>query len=141
MFRRGYKGCGETRVGVAMAILLHGTTRRRAEEIVRRGPDPDFIEPGGSARAEGFSTSLESGPFPLGTPRDYACRKAADFPNEGGPVILAIDVPDDLIDLAVDEVYFPLGQGVVQFDEGAGLEELRDAWSTLAKRIEVVDCS
>ena len=49
-----------------MAILLHGTTRRRAEAIQAQGPDPDFLEPGGGTRAEGFSTCLESGPFPLG---------------------------------------------------------------------------
>jgi hypothetical protein len=122
-----------------MAILLHGTTRHRAEQILARGPNPDFVEPGGGPRAEGFSTCLEGGPFPLGTPQDYAHRKAAGFPNEGGPAILAVDVPDDLIALAVDEVYFPLSQGVVQFDEGAGLEELRAAWSTLAKRIVPVE--
>ena len=124
-----------------MAILLHGTTRRRAEAIQAQGPDPDFLEPGGGTRAEGFSTCLESGPFPLGTPRKYARRKAADFPNEGGPAILAVEVPDDIIALAVDEVYFPLSQGVVQFDEGAGLDELRAAWSTLSKQILSVEGS
>jgi hypothetical protein len=118
-----------------MATVLHGTTRHRAEQILAGGPDPDFIEPGGGPRAEGFSTCLESGPFPLGTPEEYARRKSAGFPDEGGPVILAVDVPDDLIALAVDEVYFPLSQGVVQFDEGAGLEELRAAWSSLPKHI------
>jgi hypothetical protein len=122
-----------------MTILLHGTTRHRAEQIMAWGPDPDFVEPGGGTRAEGFSTCLESGPFPLGTPEEYACRKAAGFPNEGGPVILVVDVSDDLIALAVDEVYFPLSQGIVQFDAGAGLEELRAAWSTLAKQIISVE--
>ncbi len=122
-----------------MAILLHGTTRHRAERIIARGPDPDFIEPGGGTRAEGFSTCLEFGPFLLGTPKEYACRKAAGFPNEGGPAILAVDVPDDIIALAVDEVYFPLSQGVVQFDLNAGLEELRAAWSTLPKHIVSVE--
>jgi hypothetical protein len=117
-----------------MTILLHGTTRHRAEQIMKRGPDPDFVEPGGGTRAEGFSTCLESGPFPLGTPEEYAHRKAALFPNEGGPVILAVDVPDDIITLAVD-AYFPLSQGVVQFDEGAGLEELRVAWPALPRQI------
>jgi hypothetical protein len=124
---------------VAMAILLHGTTRHRAEQIVVHGPDPDFIEPGGGPRAEGFSTCLESGPFPLGTPQEYALHKAAGFSGEGGPVILAVDVPDDIIALAVDEVYFPLTQGVVQFDEGAGLEELRAAWQTLPKHIRPIE--
>lgn len=122
-----------------MAILLHGTTRFRAEQILAGGPDPDFVEPGGGPRAENFSTCLQGGPFPLGTPEEYAHRKAARFPSEGGPAILVIDVPDDLIALAVDEVYFPLSQGVVQFDEGEGLEELRATWSTLAKRIVEVE--
>lgn len=97
------------------------------------GPDPDFIEPGSGTRAEGFSTCLEGGPFPVGTPEEYARRKAAAFPDEGGPAILGVDVPDDIIALATDEVYFPLSQGLVQFDRGAGLEELRAAWPSLAK--------
>jgi hypothetical protein len=53
--------------------------------------------------------------------------KAAAFPDEGGPVILVLDVPDEIVARAVDEVYLPLSQGVVQFDEGAGLEELKSA--------------
>jgi hypothetical protein len=73
----------------------------------------------------------------LGTPEEYARRKAALFPNEGGPVTLAVDVPDDILAVAVDP-YFPLSQGVVQFDPGAGLEELRAAWSTLWKEIRSV---
>ena len=54
-----------------MAILLHGTTRWRAERIVARGPDPNFIEPGGGPKAVNFSTYLESGPFLFDTPADY----------------------------------------------------------------------
>lgn len=122
-----------------MAILLHGTTRRRAERIAAFGPDPDFIEPGGSSNTEGFSTCLELGPFPLGRPEEYARGKAAGFPNEGGPAILAVDVPDDIIALAVDDVFFPLSQGIVQFDERAGLEELRATWATLPKQILSVE--
>jgi hypothetical protein len=118
-----------------MATVLHGTTRHRAERIVAHGPDPDFIEPNGGTRAEGFSTCLEGGPFPVGTPEEYARRKAAAFPDEGGPAILRVDVPDDIIALATDETYFPLSQGPVQFDEGAGLGELRAAWSSLTKQI------
>jgi hypothetical protein len=72
-------------------------------------------------------------------PEEYARRKAAGFPNEGGPVILAVDVPDDIMALAVDEVYFPLSQGVVQFDEGAGLEDLQAAWPTLPKQMRAVE--
>jgi hypothetical protein len=122
-----------------MALLLHGTTRHRAEQILAHGPDPDFVEPGGGPRAEGFSTCLEGGPFPVGTPEEYARGKAVEFPNEGGPVILAVDVPDDIIALAADETYFPLSQGLVQFDESAGLEELRAAWAALTKTIELLE--
>lgn len=114
-----------------MAILLHGTTRWRAEQIVAQGPDPKLTD--------GFSTYLENGPFLFGTPEEYACGKAAAFPNEGGAAILAVDMPDDIITLAVDE-YFPLSQGLVQFDHGAGLDELRAAWSTLGKEIRSVEC-
>jgi hypothetical protein len=109
----------------------------RAAQILVAGPDPDFQEPGGGASAEGFSTCLETGPFPLGTPEQYAMRKAALFPNEGGPVILAVDVSDDIIALAIDP-FFPLSQGVVQFDVGAGLDELRAARPQLAKEIRAV---
>jgi hypothetical protein len=118
-----------------MAILLHGTTLLRAKQIEAYGPDPNFVEPGDGMEAEEFSTYLDGGPFPLGTPAEYARRKAALFPNEGGPVILTVDVPDDVIALAVDE-YFPLSQGVVQFGAGTGLEELRAVWPTLPKEIQ-----
>jgi hypothetical protein len=123
-----------------MAVLLHGTTRARAERIVAEGPDLDFVEPGGIETDDGFSGYLESypGPFPIGAPIDYARDKAAVFPAEGGPVILAVDVPDDIIALAVDEVYLPLSEGLVQFNRGAGWEELRAAWPSLAKEIRSV---
>lgn len=106
---------------------------------MRHGPDPEFVEPGGAAWAAEFSTYLESGPFLLGMPEEYARRKAAGFPNEGGPVILAVDVPEAIVALAADEAYFPLSQGIVQFGEHAGLEELRAAWPGLSVRIIPVD--
>src|SRR5262245_29615410 len=124
---------------MVMAILLHGTTRFRAEQIAAGGPDPDFVEPGGGTRAQNFSTYLASGPFLLGRPEEYACEKAALFPTERGAAILAIDVPDDIVALT-SSPYFPLSQGIIQFDEGAGLEELRAAWPTLWKEIRSVDC-
>jgi hypothetical protein len=120
-----------------MPILLHGTTRRRAELILARGPDPDFQEPGGT-RAENFSTCLEIGPFVLGTPEDYARKKAFRFPGEGGPAIIRVDVPDAIIRLAVDENYLPLSQGLIQFDDGSGLEELQAIWPTLLKEIRLI---
>jgi hypothetical protein len=118
-------------------ILLHGTTRLRAERIVQNGPNPDFQEPDAQERAEGFSLTLEVGPFLFGTPEEYARRKAKEFLGEGGPVILAVDVPDDIVQRAVNE-WFPLSQGLVQFDLGAGLDELTAAWPTLNKEIRSV---
>jgi hypothetical protein len=66
-------------------------------------------------------------------------RKAAAFPHEGGAAVLRVDVPDDILALATDAVYFPLSQGLVQFDEGAGLEELQAAWTSLTKHIVPVE--
>jgi len=129
-----------------MAILIHGTTRKRAETIVREGPDPNFREPGrhsnepAGLRVESFSTYLKSGPFIADPPEEYARRKVFLFPDEGGPVILEIDVPDDIVELATDEGGGrPLSQGIVQFDEGSGIEELRAAWPNLAKRIVPIE--
>jgi hypothetical protein len=70
--------------------------------------------------------SVETGPFLFGTPVGYALGKVAAFPGEGGPVILAVDVPEEIIARALNE-WFPLSQGLVQFDTGAGLEELISA--------------
>ena len=67
-------------------------------------------------------------------PEDYARGKAQQFPDEGGPVILAVDVPDDIVQRAAND-WFPLSQGLVQFDPGAGLEELIAAWPDLSKEI------
>jgi hypothetical protein len=81
--------------------------------------------------------AVEGDPFLFGRPEDYARGKARQFPNEGGPVILAVDVPDDIVQRALN-VWFPLSQGLVQFDPGAGLEKLLAAWPTLAKEIRSV---
>jgi hypothetical protein len=118
-------------------ILLHGTTRLRAEQIRQHGPNPRFQESGGQAWEDGFSMTIEAGPFLFGTPEEYARGKAKAFPDEGGPVILVVDVPDDIVQRAVND-WFPLNQGLVQFDAGAGLEELTVAWPTLAKEIRSV---
>src|SRR5437762_5930371 len=118
-------------------ILLHGTTRTRAEQILQHGPNPHFREPSGQAGDNGFSMNVEAGPFLFGRPEDYARGKASAFPDEGGPVILAVDVPDDIVHRAVND-WFPLSQGLVQFDPGAGLEELAAAWPSLAKEIRSV---
>lgn len=118
-------------------ILLHGTTRVRAEQILQYGPSPRFQEPGGQAWDDGFSMNMEAGPFLFGRPEDYARGKARQFPEEGGPVILMVDVPDEIIQKAAND-WFPLSQGLVQFDSGAGLEELIAAWPILSKEIRSV---
>lgn len=118
-------------------MLLHGTTRHRAERIVQEGPAPDFQERGGHAWEDGFSMSLASGPFHFGTPEGYARGKAREFPDEGGPVILALDVPTEIVEKAASE-WFPLGQGLVQFNPRSGLEELIAAWPTIVKEIRNV---
>jgi hypothetical protein len=118
-------------------ILLHGTTRTRGEQILQHGPNPHFQEPGGQVWEDGFSMNVEAGPFLFGSPADYARGKARQFPDEGGPVILAVDVPDDIVRMALNE-WFPLEQGLVQFDPGAGLEELVAAWAGFAKEIRSV---
>jgi hypothetical protein len=109
--------------------LWHGTTRRRAEAILRDSPDPDFLEPGGFDPAGGFSTASPLGPYDFGDPRVVAAGKAALFPEEGDPAILEIEVPEEIVALAVD-----LGTEI-RFQQGYGLEELCDAWATLPKRI------
>jgi hypothetical protein len=49
-------------------ILIHGTTRRRARQILDLGPAPQFREPGGQATEDDISMYLESGPFHLSGP-------------------------------------------------------------------------
>lgn len=122
-----------------MATLVHGTTRARAERIIQNGPNPKYLESGGVAANDGFSTYVEGGPYIYGTPEDYAKGKAAQCPQEGGPVILVIeDVPDDALSAANRHNLSPLSHGVVQFDFGAGMEELLAAWDTLPKIIRAV---
>ena len=118
-------------------ILLHGTTRTRGELILRYGPNPAYREHGGQAGTDGFSMVLEDGPFLFGRPEDHARGKAADFPAEGGPVILAVDVPAAIVHKAASD-WFPLSQGLVQFDRGAGLTSLLAAWPGLTKEIRMV---
>lgn len=115
-------------------ILWHGTTRKRAERIVRDGPDPRVREKAGLRADEDFTLSVPEGPHLLGTPFEYAYGKDALFPEEAGPVLLIIDVPDSILMLASDD-QVPVRWGTVQFEEGWGLEELVAAWATLIKEI------
>ena len=115
--------------GTPCRTLWHGTTRKRAESILRDGPNARFLEPGGFEKAGGFSTAPPHGPYPYGDPRNVAAGKAALFPNEGGPAILEIEVPEAIIASAIIEL------GEVRFESGFGLGELCQTWPTLRKRI------
>ncbi len=110
-------------------VLWHGTTRRRAEAILRDGPDPGFLEPDGLLIAGGFSTAPPHGPYDSGDPRVAASSKAALFPDEGGSAILEIEVPEEIVVLAIDM------STEIRFQPGIGLEELCAAWPTIPKRI------
>ncbi|MCI0638001.1 MAG: hypothetical protein L0Y72_16750 [Gemmataceae bacterium] len=112
-----------------MRTLRHGTTRQRADSIMQNGPDPSFIEPGGIESARGFSTYPAGGPVTVGTPDQYAAGKAILFPNEGGPAVVEIEVPEKIAQLGID------AGGEIRFETGFGLEELLREWPTITKRI------
>src|ERR1700730_966335 len=99
-----------------MTTLWHGTTRRRAEAILRNGPDKDFQEPGAFEKAGGFSTAPPHGPYQFGDPREFAVGKAALFADEGGPAILEIEVDEEIVALAINELT------EIRFAPGFGLE-------------------
>ena len=108
--------------------LWHGTTKQRAEAILLNGPNPDYREPGSLEPARGFSTARLQGPYPQGSPENVANGKARLFPNEGGSVILEIDVPEAIVRKA------QLG-GEVRFERGYGMQELLAVWPSLMRRI------
>lgn len=110
--------------------LWHGTTKLRAEHILHNGPDTNLVVGGDSAY--GLSTAHPYGPYPLGDPKDYARGKARNFPQEGKPAILEIDVPESIIALAVQP------GGEVWFGPGFGLEELLAAWSQISKKVIIL---
>jgi hypothetical protein len=136
--------------------LLHGTTQARAERILQRGPDVRFVEPDGVRIAENFSFTVEGSPSAMGDSLTYARGKAVAFPTERGPVIVAVDVPEEIVRLAATEhlslfagliVYNPnaviselidLCGGAIQFDPGPALENLLLVWAELAKEIRGV---
>src|SRR5438270_10826445 len=115
--------------GSIVRFLRHGTTRQRADSIMQNGPNAAFTEPGGVDPARGFSTCPAQGPFPFGTPENYAAGKANLFPNEGGPAIVETEVPEEIAVLAID------AGGEFRFEPGYGLEELLKAWPTISKRV------
>jgi hypothetical protein len=136
--------------------LLHGTTRTRAENIVRHGPDVHFVEPGAARIAENFSFTVTGTRSAVGDSDAYARGKAAAFPDELGPAVVAVDVPDEVVRMAAVEhlslfsglieydegadlaVLTELCGGVIQFDPGPALGTLLARWGTLVKEIRGV---
>ena len=121
-------------------LLDHGTTRHRAQQLLNAPPDAAYVESGGDryARAGGFSAvfagQLNAG---LGSGEEYARAKAANFPNEGGPVILEVEVPEWIVDILRNDPIAGMivASGEVRFEPDLGLVELQQAWPTLTKRI------
>jgi hypothetical protein len=119
--------------GSESRVFRHGTTRKRAEAILNNGPDPYFIEPGGLKPEKAFSVAPGEGPFPVGTPEVYAKNKAALFPNEGGPAIVEMVIPKEIVELGDDT-----GGEIRFYLEDGGLQELIAAWPALEKRIILI---
>src|SRR5690348_13789026 len=103
--------------------LLHGTTRTRAERIIQHGPDVHFIDPGGVGTAENFSFTAEGTPSAVGDSLTYARGKAVAFPNELGPAVIAVDVPEEIVRMAAVE-HLSLFGDLIEYDERAELGEL-----------------
>ncbi|MBY0230739.1 MAG: hypothetical protein K2W96_15740 [Gemmataceae bacterium] len=131
--------------------LLHGTTLHRAERIIQAGPDLRFVEPGGAGQpAENITFVVEGHPACLGSAARYAADKSGNFPNEGGPAIVAVDLPDELAMSAARELaegfFGPLDEadlldavigtwGGIMFEQGPAFAALLSAWPGLPKEL------
>jgi hypothetical protein len=120
--------------------ISHGTTFERAQHLLLTSPDADFIEPGGDrySRAGGFSAVIsDANDIGLGSAAAYAQMKSVNFPNEGGPVILEIEVPVWIVDVLRNDPFAAMvvSSGEVRFEPDLGLKELQQAWPTVSKRI------
>ncbi len=117
-----------------IVTLEHGTTMARARSMEKGGPNPAFVEPGGShtAPAGGLSTAKPEGPFPLGSPATYAIEKSKLFPSEGAPAILRMDVPKSIADQAIRT------SGEYRFESGFGLGPLMQNWNKISKKVREV---
>jgi len=98
------------------------------------------LNPEASKPTKGSRPTLKPARSSSNRQRYTPAGKAAQFPSEGGAVILVIDgVPDDVLTAANPDGFFPLEHGLVQFDLGAGLEELLAVWPSLSKHIRDVE--
>jgi hypothetical protein len=123
-----------------VTILHHGTTLARARAIEANGPDPSYREPGSGhlPPAEGFSTVIGDGrPSSTGTPELAARNKHTLFPDEGGPAILEVGVPERIMALVYsDSIAAGLARsGEIRFEPESGLNELVAEWHNLTKRV------
>ncbi len=91
-----------------------------------------YVEPFDVSPSQGFCVSLELSEHPLGSPEEYARSKSKLFPNEGGPVILELELDESILQLSMTESHD------FQFERGHGIEQLLVKWPTIAKRIRVL---
>jgi hypothetical protein len=108
--------------------------------IEASGPDPFYVEPGGShvPPAEAFSTCFTDGRLCLqGTAEGYARGKAARFPTEGGPAILELEVPQWILNILLNDPIMAAfaRSGEARFEPGFGFEEILAEWPVLTKRV------
>ncbi len=68
--------------------------------------------------------TAEGTPSAVGDSAAYARGKATAFPNELGPAVLAVDVPDDVVRMAAVE-HLSLFAGLIEYDEGADVGRTR----------------
>ena len=104
-------------------VLRHGTTEKMAENLLPKGPDPDFVAPGDSSPTRGISFEPPNSQVSV-TAKDYAINRAATHPEEGEPVVVTIIVPRWLVRLAHDYS----ADGEIRFAPGKGLEQLQKLW-------------
>ena len=76
----------------------------------------------------------------MGTPEGYARLKAKNFPHEGGPVILELEVPVEVIAVLEADTLAESAMlsGDACFDPAVGMTELLAAWPTIVKRVIVL---
>jgi hypothetical protein len=111
--------------------------------LLTHPPDPNFVEPGGDpySRANGFSTTRDGDPdLGLGTAEDYARKKAALFPTEGGAAVLKVEVPSEIVDSIYRDPFAAAvaASGELRFEPGLGLEDLVAEWPNLSKQVVLI---
>ncbi len=76
-------------------------------------------------------------PFGVGTPEQYARLKSANFPAEGGPAILEMEVPSTILAIleADPDARDSMDSGDTLFDPAVGINELLAEWPNLPKRV------